>query len=243
MSYAAFLLIFLVPPIVVGGWYFIQNDESESKKTVAYSILTLVILAVSYTTPWDNYLVKTKVWWYGPDRVIGTIGYVPIEEYSFFILQTIMTGLWYFFLHNKIGLSSQAHPNRYIKHFISVFYVALIALGILWFNQEESRYLSLILVWAMPVVLLQWVVGGQYLLTNLKLFMFAIFVPSMYLWVADSIAIADGIWLISPEQTLGFAVGPLPIEEAVFFLLTNWMVIQGMILFNIMGKRILSYVY
>lgn len=243
MSYAAFLLIFLVPPIAVGIWYFIQNEDNESKKTAAYSIITLVILAVSYTTPWDNYLVKTKVWWYGPDRVIGTIGYVPIEEYSFFILQTIMTGLWYFFLQNKIGLSIQTHPRRYMKNFISIFYVALIALGVLGFNQEESRYLSLILVWAIPVVLLQWVVGGQYLLSNLKLYFFAIFVPSVYLWIADSIAIADEIWLISPEQTLGLTIGSLPLEEAVFFLVTNWMVVQGMILFNIMGKRILSHVY
>ena len=243
MSYATFLLIFLIPPIVVGGWYFVRHNDSDAKKTASYSIITLVILAVSYTTPWDNYLVKTKVWWYGSDRVIGTIGYVPIEEYSFFILQTVMTGLWYFYLQNKIGLSSSAHPNKYVKHIVTVFYVALIAIGISGFNQETSRYLSLILVWALPVVLLQWVVGGQYLLSNLKVFALAILVPSVYLWIADSIAIADGIWLISPEQTLGINIGSLPLEEAVFFLVTNWMVVQGMILFNIMGKRILSHVY
>jgi lycopene beta-cyclase len=34
------------------------------------------------------------VWGYGADRVIGTIGYVPVEEYLFFILQPLLTGLW-----------------------------------------------------------------------------------------------------------------------------------------------------
>ena len=238
-----FLLVFLVPPIIVGAWYFIQHEDRESKKTAGYSILTLVVLAVSYTTPWDNYLVKTKVWWYGTDRVIGTIGYVPIEEYSFFVLQTVMTGLWYFFLQNQTGLTQQPNPNKYLKHGITAIYLALTLFGIYGFNHEPTRYLSLILVWAMPVVLLQWVVGGQYLLSNLKLFALATFVPAVYLWFGDAFAIADEIWLISPKQTLGIKFGPLPLEEAVFFLVTNWMVIQGMILFKIMGKRIIRHVY
>jgi len=242
MSYAMFLLVFLVPPIIVGAWYFLKNNDNAAKKTTGYSIITLVVLAVSYTTPWDNYLVKTEVWSYGPDRVIGTIGFVPIEEYGFFILQTIITGLWYFFLQNKLGLSRQAHSNKYLKHTISVFYFALIVFGIYGLNQDPTRYLSLILVWALPVVLLQWLVGGQYLLKNLKLFALIVLVPTVYLCFGDAFAITDEIWLISPQQTTGIKFGPLPLEEAVFFLITNWMVAQGMILFNIMGKRVLSYV-
>ena len=52
------------------------------------------MVAVLYTTPWDNYLVATGVWWYDPHLVAGLVlGWVPIEEYTFFILQTLAMGL------------------------------------------------------------------------------------------------------------------------------------------------------
>ena len=36
------------------------------------------MIAVVYTTHWDNYLVATRVWWYDPALVsgIGVINYV-----------------------------------------------------------------------------------------------------------------------------------------------------------------------
>lgn len=52
------------------------------------------MIALIYTTPWDNYLVASGVWFYDPARVWNIIlGWVPLEEYIFFILQTILTGL------------------------------------------------------------------------------------------------------------------------------------------------------
>jgi len=36
--------------------------------------------------------------YYGMGRVVGTIGYVPVEEYLFFLLQPILTGLWLYWL-------------------------------------------------------------------------------------------------------------------------------------------------
>ena len=54
-----------------------------------------VLIALIWTTPWDNYLVATRVWWYDPALVTGlTLGWVPIEEYTFFVVQTLMAGLW-----------------------------------------------------------------------------------------------------------------------------------------------------
>ena len=34
----------------------------------------LAIVALVYTTPWDNYLVKNGVWWYPSNRVLAVIG-------------------------------------------------------------------------------------------------------------------------------------------------------------------------
>ncbi len=35
------------------------------------------------------------IWYYPPGRVLATIGWVPVEEYAFFILQTTATTLWF----------------------------------------------------------------------------------------------------------------------------------------------------
>jgi len=36
-----------------------------------FMVLALVIVAVVWTTPWDNYLVATGVWFYDPALVTG----------------------------------------------------------------------------------------------------------------------------------------------------------------------------
>ena len=67
-------------------------------------IAAICVVALVYTTPWDNYLVATRVWWYHPELVTGfVIGWVPIEEYTFFILQPILTGLWLVFLARRLS--------------------------------------------------------------------------------------------------------------------------------------------
>ena len=70
------------------------------------------IIALLYTTPWDNYLVATGVWWYDPALVTGlTLGWVPIEEYTFFILQTLLAGLWLAFLARRLEFKDQSSPR------------------------------------------------------------------------------------------------------------------------------------
>jgi lycopene cyclase domain-containing protein len=48
--------------------------------------------------------------------------------------------------------------------------------------------------------------------------------------VADAVAIWAGIWTISPDYTVGVSAFGLPLEEATFFLFTNLLVVQGVLL-------------
>ena len=50
--------------------------------------------------------------------------------------------------------------------------------------------------------------------------------PTLFLWLADWLAIEMGIWSINPTFLLGVYVGKLPLEEMSFFLVTNVMVLQ-----------------
>lgn len=88
MTYAAFLAVFLLPPIAVLA--IARRPSRRLLKALAVTML----LAVAYTGPWDSAIIAAGVWSYPPGRVFGpTIGGVPIEEYAFFVLQTAMTGL------------------------------------------------------------------------------------------------------------------------------------------------------
>lgn len=93
MSYVVFLIIFICIPLA-GVIYQMRHSL---RRTHIVTLLGLAAIAVIYTTPWDNYLVATRVWYYDPRLVLGIrLWYVPIEEYTFFILQTFLTGTFAF---------------------------------------------------------------------------------------------------------------------------------------------------
>jgi len=98
MSYGLFLIIFVGVPLVI----LIGFGRITLTRRALLAILGSVVLAVAYTTPWDNYLVATRVWYYDPALVLNVIlGYVPLEEYLFFILQSILVALFAFWLWRR----------------------------------------------------------------------------------------------------------------------------------------------
>lgn len=94
----------------------------------------------------------------------------------------------------------------------------------------HATYLVLELGWALPVIAVQWLAGPRCLWASRRPLLASIGVATAYLSLADAFAIANGIWSISSARTLALRVGPLPIEEAIFFLVTNVMVAQSIVL-------------
>ncbi|EGQ43294.1 MAG: lycopene cyclase domain protein [Candidatus Nanosalina sp. J07AB43] len=96
---------------------------------------------------------------------------------------------------------------------------------------QSLFYLGAILGWAGPVISLQWIYGADVLLKNGKKLILAILVPVAYLSAVDSLAINTGLWTIQTSTSLGVNILGLPVEEAIFFLTTSTMVVQGVILY------------
>ena len=94
-----------------------------------------------------------------------------------------------------------------------------------------SPYLSHLLVWFLPVIALQWLVGWRIFLANAR----AVFVPTAiagtYYSLSDIVAIGEGIWFFGENQIMGVYLGPVPIEEILFFFLTSLLVAQSFVLF------------
>ncbi|NPC75863.1 lycopene cyclase domain-containing protein [Corallococcus exiguus] len=91
MTYARFLGIFVVLPIL---FLLVRYRRTLSWRGLApMGLLFIVVYAA--TSPWDNMAVKWGLWGFDPERIWGVkLGYLPLEEYLFFGLQTLLVGLW-----------------------------------------------------------------------------------------------------------------------------------------------------
>jgi lycopene cyclase domain-containing protein len=232
MSYLTFHFVFTIPPILLMLVTLPRPLAGTGGIRARLAIPLLCLIAFTYTTPWDNYLVARNVWWYGPERVWATIGYVPVEEYMFFVLQPILTGL--FLYHYLSRWRSGARPASRRAHLwggLLFGAVSLAAFAVLWAEWDSGLYLALILGWACPVLAGMWVYGGETLWRERGSLLVGTGLPTLYLWVADATAIHLDIWTISSTYTLGWNPFGLPVEEATFFLMTNLLVVKGILLF------------
>ena len=252
MTYFGFLLRFLLIPIFI----FLAITYWENKngkqiynfrngRAIWIGIGVHVLLAVIYTTPWDNYLVATGVWYYNPKLVTGlVIGYVPIEEYTFFVVETILAGLWWWFLARRLPTNSisLSTPNKV------PFYVSTCLLLPLWivftylffFGDAKWTYLSIILFWALPPIIIQLLFGADILWHYRKLVFWGVMVPATYLSLMDIVALQETTWSISASQTAGILFfGILPLEEVIFFFVTNILITFGLtlLLANVSQER------
>jgi lycopene cyclase domain-containing protein len=246
MTYFGFLAIFLGIPMAILSVITIVDYQRGKWMPSALSawkpwtvIIALCVVAFVYTTPWDNYLVATNVWWYDIDLVSGIIfGYVPIEEYTFFILQPIMTSLWVLFLMRylphrpeRANSTKQRVWGTIITAILWAISTVMLILTFVDAQYKPFTYLGLELSWALIPVLIQVVFGTDILVRHWRVVLLGIAVPTLYLSFADALAISSGTWTIDPEQSLNIYLGGvLPIEEFIFFLITNTLVVLGLTL-------------
>lgn len=242
MTYFGFLARYVVLPLVaMRAWLAIGKrlghkppDEltnwPEDKVLLAHAAV-----AVAYTTIWDNYLVASGIWGYDRKLVSGVkLGWVPIEEYTFFVLQPLLSGSLLQTVTRYLPADPPSDDTKPRARAIATG--ALGALWVasligLWKGGPRLRYLTLITSWALPPIMLQTGFGGDILWRHRRAIAASLIPATMYLGFADSKAIKAGTWHISEKKTVGINVIPnLPLEEALFFLLTNVLLIFGVTL-------------
>jgi lycopene cyclase domain-containing protein len=100
----------------------------------------------------------------------------------------------------------------------------------------RATYLVHLLMWGLPVIgiqiafLARWY--GRALGSLLRVLLVPAFWVTVWLTFADHVAIRAGIWHFGNGLHLGVYLGAVPVEEALFFAITNTLVALGMALFS-----------
>lgn len=243
LTYLQVHIYYNIPPLIL--FWLLYRPLATNGDVRKY--LFLVVIAMLYTTPWDNYIIYRKAWQYCPTCVMGTIGLVPVEEYIFFVTQTLMTC----FIHSLLTRCSAGLPAVAIRTrrerpvvFGSLLTFSVIILAASW-RDLKTFYMRAILLWTLPVLTFLFVISGirtNFIYHRILATVASVLIPTIYLCVIDSIAICAGTWHINEMTSLTvFLWRGLPIEEAVFFLVTNIMVVLGCTGFDLAFSIVHTY--
>ena len=239
MTYLAFHLAFTLPPLAALA-LTARLPAGVSARRAAGVTAGLAGLAFVYTLPWDATLVARGVWAYGDGRVVATLAGVPVEEVAFFAVQTVIAALWTLRAAFRSGHGAVLphRGGRAAQVAGAAAGAVLTALGAALLATPRTLYLGLILAWAGPPLAVQWGWGLDRLLGRWKIWALGVGVPALYLSTVDAVAIRNGVWAIAPETSTGWTVGGLPVEEALFFVVTSALVVQGVLLaLDLLARR------
>lgn len=234
MTYLEFHLAYTIPPLVALALVQSRPVAGIGAAAALKWLAVVAGIAFVYTTPWDNYLVYRDVWGYPDGAVLGTIGYVPYEEYFFFLIQPFIVGLFYYALRGWRRAPSVPVPMpRLFRAGGITAWLGLTATGValLLHPSDQALYMGLILAWAAPPLAGMWHLGANKVWADRHRVAIAIAVPTVYLWTVDRIAILRGIWDIRDAYSFGIDPLGLPVEEATFFWITTTLCVTGLALF------------
>lgn len=236
MTYADFLLMFLIAPLaasLVALGVLARRRLLDRRFVALTGALTLV--ALLYMAPWDHTAAVWGLWTWAPGRTWGLRWWdVPPEEYLFCALEALLAStLVYAALRWRqrrtpasAPATSPAWPPLPPVNAVTLPLAGLLAIEL---SANRWAYLPFLLVWALPIIILQWALGGRYLWRTCGVWAPVSLALCVWFTLADAIAIAAGVWRFDSRALLGPALGPVPLEEILFYLLTSLMVTQGFI--------------
>ncbi|POY73281.1 hypothetical protein BMF94_3615 [Rhodotorula taiwanensis] len=228
-------------PQAVVLWSFLRKLRTPRD---VYKTCFLIVA----TIPWDSYLIRNRasrfarhrdvltIWSYPASSVVGpTLFAIPYEEVFFFFVQTYITATLYAVFSRPVVhavlLPTKPSEGRLVRLAGVAVFGGIFALA--WNKLAEGgegTYLALIVAWVAPFLTLLWFIASSHIVAMpWSAVLPSIFAPTLYLWECDARALQRGTWVIEKGTKLGWSFRDLEIEEAVFFLLTNVMIVFGMI--------------
>ena len=235
MTYLRFHLIFNLPLLIVLA--AMTGTVPWTKGEIV--ALGLVLAAVMvFTTPWDNLAAKWGIWGFPREKYSVRIGYLPIEEYVFFLLKSVnvmlaVRALFHFVPDWLIGQETDIGIVTLICLAASIIPWALIAFNLRRLRRKAGPCVNyaIHLAWFFPVIYAQWVMAPALFLGHAGLLALVTAAFGVYYTLADLAAVRAGTWFFDEKQITGVKLGGvLPWEEIAFFFLTSLLVAQSYLL-------------
>ncbi len=232
MTYLSLLLLGLLPPIAVLARRAARHDSAPQTSTTHQltAMVVLVALAVLTTVPWDAALIAHGTWSYPRGQVVGWVAGIPVEELLFIVGQPLLTGLWLRTLRPDRPVPPPARLTCTARTAGAAGCLLVAGAGALAARTPALSYLGLLLAWAGPLLAVQWALGGDLLWARRRILAAGVVAPTGYLWGLDWIGLHLHLWQLSAGRTTGLQLAGLPVEEALFFTLTDLLVIGGLLL-------------
>lgn len=237
MTYLQFHLIFTLPVLVLLHLVGVPGGGAGVPDGVAVG--TVLALVMVFTTPWDNYAAAHGIWGFPDGRYLFRVGWLPIEEYAFFVIQSVLVmqvcALAVGWLPARESLADVTLSDPLALTAAGVFLltwtVAGVAMRTVPRHVRALHYAWHLFCWFVPILLVQWILAWPILAPRWDILLVATLVPGAYLSWADWMAIRRGIWHFDRAQTTGRNILPgMPWEEAAFFFLTSLLVAQSYLL-------------
>jgi lycopene cyclase domain-containing protein len=235
MTYLRFHLIFNVPVLIL----LVALSWSQPWTTEELIAFGLVLLAVMiFTTPWDNLAAKWGIWGFPREKYSLRLGYLPVEEYAFFLLQSAnvmlaVRALFRFFPDWQSGLETAISPLTLIFIGASLIPWIVVIFQLRWLRRKfgPSANYAIHLAWFLPVIYFQWLLTPQLFGDHAGLLALITGTFGIYYTLADLAAVRAGTWFFDEKQITGIKLaGVLPWEEIAFFFLTSLLVAQSYLL-------------
>ncbi len=230
MTYLDFHLRFNLPLLLLG----IAGSAFAGWSAALFTTLLITILiVVVFTSPWDNYAVSQGLWGFAQGQHLTKLGYLPVEEYLFFVLQTVEVFLLTHCAAFLLQFPTAGTPSiTSLLAPLFLFVIAWIVLGFVMAGhlQPKYHYLFHLLYWFSPVLVFQWILAGRLLWTNVLVILIPAIFAGSWLSFGDMVAIKENIWFFDESQILGIKLKRIPVEEILFFYLTSLLIAQSYVM-------------
>ena len=95
---------------------------------------------------------------------------------------------------------------------------------------ESLTYLLLLLAFSAPFLVVEWLLGWRALRRQVVPLVVATVMSTAYFGLAGMSALHEGIWSVDEDKVLPVHYGSFVLEEWLFFLLLNLILVQAVIL-------------
>jgi lycopene beta-cyclase len=235
MTYLGFHLRFNLPVFVL----LVVLNASATWTSGDVLAMGLVLLAVMiFTTPWDNLAAKWGIWGFPPGKYLARIGYLPVEEYLFFVLQSVnvmlaVRALFHFFPDWLTSFETRISRGMLYCLAASIIPWVLVTVQLRWLRRKVGPRVNyaIHLAWFLPVIYAQWVLAPPLYYAHAGLLALVTVAFGVYYTLADLVAVRSGVWFFDEKQITGVKLDSLlPWEEVAFFFLTTLLVAQSYLL-------------